>query len=48
MLRESLVDYQEHHVGVQPLPVAVELPKSEHRGYYKDPDYPFRVIPEVF
>jgi polyphosphate kinase len=26
----------------------VELPKREHRDDYKDPDYPFRVIPEVF
>jgi polyphosphate kinase 2 len=26
----------------------VELPKRQHRGDYKDPDYPFRFIPEVF
>src|SRR5262245_56341111 len=26
----------------------VELPKREHRGDYKDPNYPFRLIPEVF
>jgi polyphosphate kinase 2 (PPK2 family) len=26
----------------------VELPKRQHRGDYKDPDYPFRVIPEPF
>ena len=26
----------------------VELPKRQHRGDYKDPDYPFRIIPEVF
>ena len=26
----------------------IELPKRQHRGDYKDPDYPFRVIPEVF
>jgi polyphosphate kinase 2 len=26
----------------------VELPKRQHRGDYKDPDDPFRVIPEVF
>jgi len=26
----------------------IELPKREHRGDYRDPDYPFRVIPEVF
>jgi polyphosphate kinase len=26
----------------------VELPKRQHRGDYKDPDYPFRLIPEVF
>ena len=26
----------------------VELPKRQHRGDYKDPDYPFRMIPEVF
>jgi len=24
------------------------LPKRQHRGDYKDPDYPFRVIAEVF
>jgi polyphosphate kinase 2 len=28
--------------------VKVELPKRQHRGDYKEPDYPFRVIPEVF
>jgi polyphosphate kinase len=26
----------------------IELPKRQHRGDYKDPDYPFRIIPEVF
>src|SRR3954465_5219311 len=26
----------------------IELPKRQHRGAYKDPDYPFRVIPELF
>jgi polyphosphate kinase 2 len=26
----------------------VELPKRQHRGDYKDPNYPFRLIPEVF
>jgi polyphosphate kinase 2 len=26
----------------------VELPKRQHRGDYKDPDYPFRLIPEAF
>ena len=26
----------------------VELPRRQHRGDYKDPNYPFRVIPEVF
>jgi len=26
----------------------VELPKRQHRGDYKDSDYPFRLIPEVF
>jgi polyphosphate kinase len=26
----------------------IELPKRQHRGDYKDPDYPFRMIPEVF
>jgi len=26
----------------------VELPKRQHRGDYKDPDYPFRAIPEIF
>ena len=26
----------------------VELSKRQHRGDYKDPDYPFRLIPEVF
>ena len=26
----------------------VELPKRQPRGDYKETDYPFRVIPEVF
>jgi polyphosphate kinase len=26
----------------------VELPKRQHRGDYKDTDYPSRLIPEVF
>jgi polyphosphate kinase len=26
----------------------IELPKRQHRGDYKDTDYPFRLIPEVF
>ena len=26
----------------------VKLPKRQHRGDYKDPDYPFRVIPQTF
>ena len=26
----------------------VELPKRQHHGDYKDPNYPFRLIPEVF
>ena len=26
----------------------VKLPKRQHRGGYREPDYPFRVIPEVF
>jgi polyphosphate kinase 2 len=26
----------------------VELPKRQHRGDYKETDYPFRMIPEVF
>ena len=26
----------------------VELPKRQHRGDYKDPGYPFRLIPEVY
>ena len=26
----------------------VELPKRQHRGDYKDPDYPFRVVPQTF
>jgi polyphosphate kinase 2 len=26
----------------------VELPKRQHRGDYKDPNYPFRLVPEVF
>ena len=26
----------------------VKLPKRQERGDYKDPDYPFRVIPEHF
>jgi polyphosphate kinase len=31
-----------------PKPSKVELPKRQHRGDYKETDYPFRVIPEVF
>jgi hypothetical protein len=30
-------------VGLRP-----EAPKRQHRGDYKDTDYPFRLIPEVF
>jgi hypothetical protein len=26
----------------------IELPKRQHRGDYKETDYPFRMIPEVF
>ena len=26
----------------------VELPKRQHRGDYKDPNYPFRVVPQTF
>jgi len=26
----------------------VKLPKRQERGDYTEPDYPFRVIPEVF
>ena len=26
----------------------VELPKRQERGNYKEADYPFRIIPEVF
>jgi polyphosphate kinase 2 len=26
----------------------IELPKRQHRDGYKEPDYPFRVVPEVF
>ena len=26
----------------------VELPKRQDRGNYKEADYPFRIIPEVF
>ena len=26
----------------------VKLPKRQHRGDYKESDYPFRLIPEVF
>jgi polyphosphate kinase len=26
----------------------VELPKRQGRGDYKEPHYPFKVIPEVF
>ena len=32
----------------EPKRAKVELPKRQHRGDYKDPDYPFRLIPEVF
>ena len=26
----------------------VKLPKRQERGHYKDPDYPFKIIPEAF
>ena len=29
-------------------PSKVKLPKRQERGNYKEPDYPFRVIPEIF
>ena len=32
----------------EPTRQKVELPKRQRRGDYKDPNYPFRVIPEVF
>jgi len=32
----------------EPKRAKVELPKRQHRGDYKDPDYPFRLIPEAF
>ena len=32
----------------EPPRAKVELPKRQHRGDYKDPDYPFRFVPEVF
>ena len=32
----------------EPKRAKVELPKRQPRGDYKDPDYPFRVIPEPF
>jgi polyphosphate kinase len=36
-------------IPYEELPSAkVELPKRQHRGDYKEIDYPFRVIPEVF
>jgi hypothetical protein len=36
-------------IPYQELPRAkVELPKRQHHGDYKDPDYPFRLIPEVY
>ena len=36
-------------IPYEELPSAkVELPKRQNRGDYKDPDYPFRLIPEVF
>jgi hypothetical protein len=37
------------HIPYEELPRAkVELPKRQHSGDYKDPDYPFRLIPQVF
>jgi polyphosphate kinase 2 len=36
-------------IPYEELPYAkVELPKRQHRHDYKDPDYPFRLIPDVF
>jgi polyphosphate kinase 2 len=32
----------------EPPRAKVKLPKRQDRGDYKDPDYPFRVIPQVF
>jgi polyphosphate kinase len=32
----------------EPPRAKAELPKRQHRDDYKDPDYPFRLIPEVF
>ena len=38
----SKVPYEE------PPRAKVDLPKRQHRGDYEDPNYPFRLIPEVF
>jgi polyphosphate kinase len=36
-------------ISYEELPDAkIELPKRQHRGDYKNPDYPFRLIPEMF
>ena len=50
--RRARLNALTHILGKIPyeeLPSAkVELPKRQHRGDYKEIDYPFRVIPEVF
>ena len=47
--RLNVISHILSKIPYEELPRAkVELPKREHRGDYKDPDYPFRVIPEVF
>jgi polyphosphate kinase 2 len=47
--RLNVISHILSKIPYQELPHAkVELPKREHRGDYKDPDYPFRVIPAVF
>ena len=47
--RLNVISHILSKIPYEELPRAkVELPKREHHGDYKEPDYPFRVIPEVF
>src|SRR4029077_15657314 len=47
--RLSVLTHILSKIPYEELPRAkVELPKRQHRGDYKDPDYPFRLIPEVY
>ena len=47
--RLNVISHILSKIPYEELPRAkVELPKREHQGDYKEPNYPFRVIPEVF